>query len=300
MIERKSCLRVLNSYLEPISFHSPTSYRNMELYVSTRGNMDKPIQSASDEYIYLLLFLKLIQRERVLSKAATSALRELLSCLVSLQKYSIFQCCLFNLSHLPLSETVNAGLKFELLHYSIVDGNHVLSLRCVTFQELDPEPLVPLVGRFMNGFFSRAVGVVYCAKRRYCSNPGMTVSWTVTVAEQKEDGLDGLRNSILKEMWNCFYDDCDWCRKKAIRSDYLDYLIRVTNTSTEVHRTKSMRSSCDVDDVVFVKFSDKDSKSSSFPMLYSLLFFGLVLLLVLSCCILHFCFPLIRFFSPVS
>ena len=269
------------------------------MYVSLRESIDKASQDAFDEYVSLLLLLKLIQKERVLSKAATSVLCELLSCIISLQQHSCFQSCLYTLSHLPLSETVNAGLKFELLHYAVVDGNHVLSLRCVTVQELDPEPLVPVVGHFMAGFFDRAVGVVYRAKRRYCTNPGMTVTWTVTAAEHAEDGKEGLRNEILKEMWNCRYDDCDWCRKKAVRSDYLDYLLRVTNSSTETRRTKVRRSSCDVDDIVFMKFSDKESKGS-FPMLYSLLFLGLVLLLVLSCCFLHFFFPLIRFLSPVS
>ena len=113
--------------MDPVPFLPSTSHRSAEMYVSLRESIDKASQDAFDEYVSLLLLLKLIQKERVLSKAATSVLRELLSCIISLQQHSCFQSCLYTLSHLPLSETVNAGLKFELLHYAVVDGNHVLS-----------------------------------------------------------------------------------------------------------------------------------------------------------------------------
>lgn len=295
-MKRSSYISALNSYLEPIPLYQSKVSRNEELYLSLRESLCKSSQDALDEYVSLLLVLKLIQKERVLSKAATSVLCKVLSCLTSLDQYNCFQYMLFNMSHLPPSQCVNMGLKFELLHYSVSNNNHVLSLRCATFQELEAEPLRPVVGHFMCGYFDRAVGVSFQAKRRICSNPGLTVSWIVSVPQRAEDGLNGLRNDILKEKWNSFYDDCDWCTKKTSSADYLDYLIRVTNAKSEGGRVKLLRRcSSDVDDVVFMKFSDKDSKGYHVPLMYSAFLVGFLLLIAFSFCALRFFFPLIRF-----
>lgn len=209
--------------------------------------------------------------------------------------YKTLQCWLYSSSVLPPSLTLLSSLKYELCHYSLSRGNHILKVRCLTFQEQDPYACIPVVSEFMKGFINRSLNVYPICKWRIVGTPALSVTWVVSFREKIEDKKSALRNQIMKESWNDYYSDCHWGERKVSSSSYLDYVLRVTGGFSFPKLKCSRKKQCDeVDDIVFDKYADKETRGSSVPVLpLVLITFSLVLVLSIFSFV-FFIFPLLN------
>lgn len=209
--------------------------------------------------------------------------------------YKTLQCWLYSSSVLSPSFTLFSSLKYELSHYSLSKGNHILKVRCLTFQERDPFACIPVVSEFMRGFINRSISVYPICKWRIIGTPALSVTWVISFRERKEDKKSSLRNRIMKESWNDFYSDCHWGERKVSSSSYLDYVLRVTGGFSFPKLKCSRKKQYDeVDDIVFDKYADKETRGTSVPVLpLVLITFSLVLVISIFC-FMFFIFPLLN------
>ena len=279
----------------PTVIESPSSSRR-EGYSShfyVRNNEVIISESVLDTIISLLMVFKVHAEKRIFPRIAHSAFKEAMQFIYYLASYKSLHSWSYCTVHLPPSSTYLSSLKFELLHYSVSEKVHTLKLRCLTFQEQNPDQCISVVKQFMSGYLHRSVTVYPVCKWRIRGSPSLYVSWIITFNRYIKDG-NTLRNSLLKESWNDYYEDCHWCEKRISSPSYLDYLLRVTgsfSSKLKCHRKKH----CDdvVDDVVFCKYADKDTRES-FPVLPVVVLSSAFIIFLSIIAIVVFLFPVIK------
>lgn len=252
-----------------------------------------PSRNRVANYFVLLLHLKILELSNTLHRIHTAVLKDISSCIGHLESHKNFSCSVYNMSALPPSWFLKKALKFSLIQFSSDAHSCVLSLQCSTFQELNPEACFPIVGDFFLGYAARRVAICLKKKWTILQNVNVSVVWVVQMPMTEGD-INGFRNDLLQEKWNCYYDDCDWCQRLCASPDYLDRIIRFTGGASlcncsPVHSRKR-RILSDYDDVVFAKFSDSDPKG--FNPIVLLLSSVLVLLFFLLLLCAKIFFPL--------
>lgn len=184
---------------------------------------------------------------------------------------------------LPPSQTVMYYLKMELIHYTSIKGKHVLQLQCTSLKEKDPYSSVQVIRHFLSVFFDRPMSLYPIVKQHLIGPPGMSVTWVASIVQLPEDS-SAFRNRLLHEEWNCQFDS-NWHVNTSSKSHYLDFVFRVMGGMTMLSKSqkrKNTRRPSEYDDLIFMKFSDRESTGYKCS-LWSLLVISVVFVCFLFC-----------------
>ena len=279
----------------PTVIENPSSSRR-EGYSShfyMRNNEVIVSESVLNTIISLLMVMKVHAEKRIFPRIAHSTFKEVMQFIYYLASHKSLNSWSYSTVHLPPSSSYLSSLKFELMHYSVSEKIHTLKLRCLTFQEQNANQCVSIVKQFMSGYLHRSVTVYPVCKWRIRS-PSLYVTWIISFNRYINDD-NTLRNSMLKESWNDYYENCHWCEKRISSPSYLDYLLRVTGSFSSKLKCQRKKHCEDVvdDDVVFCKYADKDTKES-FPVLPVVVLSSVFIFVLSIFAIIFFLFPVIK------
>lgn len=234
----------------------------------------------------------MMTNQNVFGRVADVSLVSLVSRIysVGLHKSLLWQS--YSMKILPPSHTIMHYLKMELIHYAPIKHKHVLRLQCTSLKEKDFSQSAEVIQQFLGAFFDRQISLYPIVKQHFIGAPGMSIIWVVSIAQLPEDS-SAFRNRLLHEEWNSQFD-CSWHLDTSSKSSYLDFIFRVMGGMTfqsKSKRSKNRRHSNEYDDLVFMKFSDRESSGFNHSLLY---------LIVISVCFL-FCacfyiYPRLRVF----
>ena len=189
-------------------------------------------------------------------------------------------------------------MKMDLVQYSSGKGRHLLKLRCSSLREKQIEGASDVVCYFLNSYFKRPLSLVPYVRLSFVGTPAMSILWVASIQQSPSDQCSDFRLSLLHEKWNSVFDS-SWRSNRSSRADYLDFVLRVMGKGTIPKSVRRSASCCnEYDDLVFMKFSDRESKVNR-PLVFGLALSILFLLLFFLFCIYRFVTHLRVFYSSL-
>lgn len=185
---------------------------------------------------------------------------------VGLHKSLLWQS--YSMKILPPSYTIMHYLKMELIHYASENNQHVLRLQCSSLKEKDFNHSADIIRHFLGAFFDRPLSLSPIVKQHFVGTPGISITWVASITQLPEDS-SAFRSRILHEEWNSQFDG-SWHLDTTSRSNYLDFIFRVMSQKTytaKSKRPKRSRHSNEYDDLIFMKFSDRENSDINHSLL---------------------------------
>ena len=188
-------------------------------------------------------------------------------------------------------------MKMELVQYSSGKGKHLLKLRCSSLREKQIEGASEVVRFFLSSYFKRPLSLVPYIRLSFVGTPAMSILWVASIQQLPSDHCSDFRLCLLHEKWNNVFDS-SWRINRSSRADYLDFVLRVMGKNAIPKSTRCSVPCNEYDDLVFMKFSDRESRVNR-PLAFGLALSILFLLLFFCFCIYRFVTHLRVFYSPV-
>ena len=212
------------------------------------------------------------------------------------------RCLLYSMMVLPPSLTMFRFIKLDLIQFQTTNNQYVLKLKCSSLKERGVMGCRELIGTFLMNYIFRPITLIPIMKYTIVGSPRLSVTWIVKIPSWKEDMHTDFRANLIKENWNGKYDEF-WHAKEIKPNSCLSIFRKLMGGFSMKpflsRKTKhQIAQSCEVDDVVFAKFSEGDASPQSVrpSMIIIVLGVGLLISIVLFFFVIRFVFHQIGFF----
>ena len=247
----------------------------------------------------LMVFVSSFAKQnRFFHCAVDRSLGLLLSTIFDMDSYKGVWSLLYSTKLLHPTAVFLCCMKMDLVQYSSGKGKHLLKLRCSSLREKQVEGASDVVRFFLSSYFRRPLSLVPYIRLSFVGTPAMSILWVASIQQLPDDHCSDFRLCLLHEKWNSVFDS-SWQIHRSSRADYLDFVLRVMGKSAIPKGVRRSVPCCnEYDDLVFMKFSDRESRVNR-PLVFGLAISILFLLLFFCFCIYRFVTHLRVFYSPV-
>ena len=247
------------------------------------------------EYILNRLVLLAITRSSgVLDQVSYASSKGFVLWIIHVDSMKRHRCLLYNTTVLPPSPTMFRFIKMELVHYSTSNSHHVLKLKCSSLKERGAMECRELIGTFLIDYIRRPLSICPIMKYSFVGAPNLAVTWVVRVPLHKNDSKSEFRTNLIKQKWNGNYDEF-WHANESKSRNYVNFIYQIMGgfgmrsfVSRKKRRPVSQPS--EYDDVVFAKFSDRETSGFSLnqPLVVGLLAVGILFCIMFACAVAFF------------
>lgn len=253
------------------------------------NNHSQQVTSITDriqQYEFIILTLKTVISHDFHTSISGKYIVDLIRYIDGCESEKNWCCQLCNIRCFPPRKYYLETIKYELVQYNILDSMYILLLRCMNFDEKEVNSCLDVARYFFMGCIDREISIRPRIKWKFGGGSYVTVYWVIAIPKGVMDNFTGFRRNLLNESWNDFYSGPEWRiyqQKKKGLMDYMKTLTGydgrkpITNVFTVPLRRK--KSFFEVDDTVFMKFSE-DKEAASRRCVYCILMLAFISLLV--------------------